>query len=274
MELPNPHVQAPPPPVTPGPVAPRVAAVMGGGAPPLALATHPAAPLVLRAWGLGRALAVGLLLGLIATGIWVALRGDLSSDTLLARHAELEAWRDAQGGMAMLGFFGVTALAALISLPGIAVFTLAGGVLFGALWATVLTAGAATLGAIGLFLLARAGFGGGLLDRLEGGRAGWLADELRRNQIKTLLLLRVAPVVPFVMANTLPALMGVRLLPYVATTFVGLIPGTAAVAFAGHGLAEVAATGREPDLVLVSALVIGVPTAFLVLALAARLMRR
>lgn len=254
--------------------ASRVAAATGGGAPPLGQASHPAAPIVLGGWRGGRALALGVFAALVAAGVWVALQGDLSTEALVARHADLLVWRDAQGSLAMVGFFAITAVAALVSLPGIAVFTLAGGVLFGVLWGTLLVVGAATVGAIGLFLLARAGFGTGLWSRLEAGRGGWLAEELRRNEIKALLLLRVAPVVPFVLANALPAVMGVRLGRYVATTFVGLIPGTAAVALAGQGLGEVAATGGQVDMTIMATLVIGVPMAFLVIALAARLLRR
>ena len=220
-----------------------------------------------------RLVAIGSFAALVALGVGLALTGKLSPEVLAARHADLVIWRDAQGLLAVAGFFAVTALAALLSLPGIAVFTLAGGVLFGVLWGTLLVVAAATLGAMGLYLLARAGFGDGLWRRLERGRGGWLTEELRRNEVKALLLLRVAPVVPFLLANTLPALMGVRPARYALTTFFGLIPGTAAVALAGQGLGEVAASGGTVALFPLATLLIGVPLAFLAIALAARLLR-
>ena len=261
MDLPNPHLPPPQAHPTVGPVSAHDP-------------THGPAPLVQPRPAARARLAVAVLCALVAAGVWLALSGTLSPADLTARHAELLAWRDAQGLVAVAGFFAVTAAAALLSLPGIAVFTLAGGVLFGVLWGTLLVVAAATLGAMGLFLLARAGFGDGLLRRLERGRAAWLAEELRRNEVRALLVLRIAPVVPFLLANTLPALMGVRPGRYAATTFVGLIPGTAAVALAGQGLGEVAASGGTPAAGPVAFLMIGVPLVLLALPLAARLFRR
>ncbi|MGY6410989.1 MAG: TVP38/TMEM64 family protein [Alkalilacustris sp.] len=232
------------------------------------------APLVRPRPGARARMALLVLFALIGTGIWFGVRGDVSAETVMAQHAELIAWRDTHGIMAVAGFFAVTAFAALLSLPGIAVFTLAGGVLFGVMWGTLLVVAAATLGAMGLYLLARAGFGDGLMRRMERGRTAWLAEELRRNEIRALLFLRIAPVVPFLLANMLPALMGVRPMRYVVTTFFGLIPGTLAVAFAGYGLGEVAASGGASDLKLLAALFIGVPLVLVLLSFAPRLWRR
>lgn len=222
----------------------------------------------------GRAVAIGTAVILLALGATLAWRGDLSAENLAAQHATLVAWRDAQGLLAVAGFFVVTAVAALMALPGIAVFTLAGGLLFGVLWGTLLVTLAATLGAMGLFLLARAGLGDALWRRLERGRGGWLAAELRRNEVKALLLLRIAPVVPFMLASTLPALMGVRPGRYAATTFFGLLPGTTAVALAGHSIGEVAASGGTPNPMLWGMLLIGLPLLALGTALLGRLLRR
>ncbi len=232
------------------------------------------APLVRPRPGARARLALAVLFGLIGAGLWLAMRGDVSTETVMAKHAELISWRDRQGVVAVAGFFAVTAVAALLSLPGIAVFTLAGGVLFGVLWGTLLVVAAATLGAMGLYLLARAGFGDGMMRRLERGRAAWLAEELRRNEVRALLFLRIAPVVPFLLANMLPALMGVRPMRYAVTTFVGLIPGTLAVAFAGYGLGEVASSGGAPEMGLLAALLIGVPLVLVLLPFAPRLWRR
>ncbi len=257
MDLPNPHL---PPPEAHTLVGPEPA-------------PEPA-PMVRPSPGARARIALVVMFGLIGAGIWLALRNDLSAETVMAKHAEMIVWRDSQGMVAVAGFFAVTALAALLSLPGIAVFTLAGGVLFGVLWGTLLVVAAATLGAMGLYLLARAGFGDGLMRRMEQGRTAWLAEELRRNEIRALLFLRIAPVVPFLLANMLPALLGVRPMRYAVTTFVGLIPGTLAVAFAGYGLGEVAKTGGASDLKLLAALLIGVPLILVLLPVAPRLWRR
>lgn len=221
-----------------------------------------------------RALLALALVPLAAGTLWWGLGDRLTPAALAESQAALMEWRRARGALAVVVFFAVVAVAALVSLPGIAVFTLAGGLLFGALWGTLLVVVAATLGATGLYLLARAGVGDALWRRLEAGRGAAFATELKRNEIKALLLLRIAPVVPFFMANTLPAIMGVRPMRYAVTTFVGLLPGTAAIALAGGSLSDLAAGGGEVRLGTMGALIIGVPLILLLSALAARLLRR
>ena len=48
---------------------------------------------------------------------------------------------------------------------------------------------------------------------------------------------------PFSVVNLVPAFLGVRTRMYVATTFVGIVPGTAVYAFIGDGLNAVFAQG-------------------------------
>lgn len=209
-----------------------------------------------------------------AATLWWGVGDRLTPAALAESQAVLMEWRRAQGALAVVVFFAAVAVAALVSLPGIAVFTLAGGLLFGALWGTLIVVVAATLGATGLYLLARAGIGDALWRRLEAGRGASFAAELKRNEIKALLLLRIAPVVPFFMANTLPAVMGVRPMRYAATTFAGLLPGTAAIALAGGTLSDLAASGGDVHLGTMGVLLIGVPMILLLSALAGRLLRR
>lgn len=210
----------------------------------------------------------------LAAGAILALSGGLDPATLETRHAEMMAWRLAHGHVAVAGFFAATALAALVALPGIAVFTLAGGLLFGAVWGTLLVVAAATLGACGAYGLARAGFGDDLWRRLAAGRGASLATAFRRNEIAALLVLRLAPAVPFLIANILPALLGVRPVRYALTTFVGLLPGTAALALAGQALGDLAGTGSAPATGPLVALVFGVPLLALLPPVLARLLRR
>ena len=53
---------------------------------------------------------------------------------------------------------------------------------------------------------------------------------------------------PFVLANLIPAMVGVRLLPFAVTTFIGIIPGTLVFTSVGVGLGQVFARGERPDL--------------------------
>jgi len=49
----------------------------------------------------------------------------------------------------------------------------------------------------------------------------------------------------FFVANVVPAFLGVRLRPYVLTTFIGIIPGTAVYAAVGAGIGEAFARGED-----------------------------
>jgi len=63
-----------------------------------------------------------------------------------------------------------------------------------------------------------------------------------------LFLMRLVPVVPFFVANLLPALVGVPLGRYVVTTFFGILPGALVYTSVGAGLGAVFAQGETPDL--------------------------
>jgi uncharacterized membrane protein YdjX (TVP38/TMEM64 family) len=131
-------------------------------------------------------------------------------------------------------YVGVVAL----SLPGATVLTLAGGLLFGWKIATPVTVVAATAGATIVFLVARSSLGTVVASRV----GPWLA-RLRKgfseNALSYLLFLRLVPAFPFVVVNLAAAVLGVPLRTYVLGTFLGIIPGTTAIAVVGAGLGSV-----------------------------------
>jgi uncharacterized membrane protein YdjX (TVP38/TMEM64 family) len=133
------------------------------------------------------------------------------------------------------------------SLPGGAVMTLAGGLLFGAFIGAGLAVLGATIGAAVLFLLARSAFAPLVAGRAEG-LLGPLRAGLARDGFFYLLSLRLVPVFPFWLLNLAPALLGMRFAPYLAATFLGIIPGTLVFAGIGAGLDEVFLSGASPDL--------------------------
>jgi len=133
------------------------------------------------------------------------------------------------------------------SLPGGAVMTLAGGLLFGAFIGAFLAVLGATIGAAVLFLLARSAFAPFVAGRAEG-LLGPLRAGLARDGFFYLLSLRLVPVFPFWLLNLAPALLGMAFAPYLAATFFGIIPGTLVFAGIGAGLDEVFLSGASPDL--------------------------
>jgi uncharacterized membrane protein YdjX (TVP38/TMEM64 family) len=123
-----------------------------------------------------------------------------------------------------------------VSFPSAGFLTIAGGFLFGASLGTVLAASAATLGATLVFLIARTSFGD-LLTRRAGPRTQRLQEGFQEDSFSYLLFLRLVPLFPFWLVNLAAALFGMKLLPYVAATAIGILPTTFVLAYFGEGLA-------------------------------------
>jgi uncharacterized membrane protein YdjX (TVP38/TMEM64 family) len=111
-------------------------------------------------------------------------------------------------------------------------------------------AGAATLGAVLIFLAARMGLGERLAARFDAasGSIGRLKRGLDRDQWSVLFLMRLIPVVPFFVANVIPGLLAVPLHRYFVTTALGILPGALVYTSVGAGLGEVFDAGERPDL--------------------------
>ena len=167
----------------------------------------------------------------------------LSIDVLRANRRELMDFVQANqlfaAALYVATYIGVVAF----SLPGATFLTLTGGFLFGAVAGTLLTVFGATVGATLVFQLARS-FSTNSLARL-GPRAQLIANNLRDNAWSYLLVLRLVPLVPFVLVNLIPAFVGVRSTTFVVTTFFGIMPGTTVYSLAGAGLGT-ALEGNEP----------------------------
>lgn len=180
----------------------------------------------------------------------VLLRDELSFDALAAHRAELLELRDAHYGLAVAGFVLAYVGIVAFSLPGATVATLTGGFLFGLFPGVFYNLAGATVGAMLLFLAVRAGFGARLQAQIEaqGGKVARLRAALAENEWEVLFLMRVTPIVPFFMANLIPALLNISLFKFAATTAVGIVPGALVLTSVGSGLGEVFETGGMPDL--------------------------
>lgn len=180
---------------------------------------------------------IALLLVAGAGGYWF-LGDALSMEWLRENRSHLLALREAHGLAFAAAFFAVYALIVALSLPGAAVASVSGGFLFGLTAGTALNVGAASLGAVAVFCAARWG-PGAWIDRhltAQQGQLERLRAGVRANAVSVLLMLRLMPVVPFFLANLLPALAGVSLRVFAATTVVGILPGALAFTWMGVGL--------------------------------------
>lgn len=201
-------------------------------------------PQTLRRWL--PLIAIGLGAGLAL--VWLGDR--LSFDALRDNRNALLAWRDAHPLLAPALFVAAYVAVVALSVPGAVWVTLTGGFLFGVFPGVFLNVGGATLGALLLFLAVRAGLGEALRARIDAsdGRVRRLSDALRENEVSVLLSMRLVPVVPFFVANLIPAFLGVTAWRFVWTTFLGILPGGLVFTWVGSGLGDVFARGGTPDL--------------------------
>ncbi len=183
---------------------------------------------------------------------WLTLGDWLSFETLRQNRESLLAFRDDNILGLAAGFVTAYVVIVAFSLPGASVASMTGGFLFGLATGTVLNVIAATTGACAIFLAARWGLGETLSAKLDAsqGRLGRLRSGLRDNEISVLFLLRLMPVVPFFVANLLPALVGVKFRNFALTTALGIIPGAIVFTWIGVGLGAVFDRGASPDLSL------------------------
>ena len=172
-------------------------------------------------------------LAIIAGALWLALNRN-QIDLALIENAmrALGAW----GPAAHVLLF---ALGTVLFVPGV-LFALAGGMLFGPVWGTILNLAGATLGATAAFLAARYLAGdwvrhkaGGRLDRLIAGveAEGW----------RFVAFVRLVPLVPFNLLNYALGLTRIPLIPYVLASLVCMAPGAVAYTWLGHAGREAAA---------------------------------
>ncbi len=176
----------------------------------------------------------------------------LNFETLRDNRETLLAFRDQHYLALVVVFVAIYVLIVSFSLPGAAVASVTGGFLFGLATGTALNIVAATIGASIIFLAARWGLGASMTAKLEAsdGTLKKIKDGLRANEISVLFLLRLVPVVPFFVANLLPAMVGVKFRNFILTTALGIIPGALVFTWIGVGVGEVFARGETPDLSL------------------------
>ncbi|GLI61029.1 hypothetical protein VaNZ11_003293, partial [Volvox africanus] len=131
------------------------------------------------------------------------------------------------------------------------VLTLAAGALFGPLAGTALVSLASTAGAAAAFLVSRY-FARPWVERQISGNPRFKAvlSGVAARGAYVVFLLRLSPLVPFNLLNYALGLTAVPLLPYVVSSWVGMLPGTFAYVYlggAGKAAVTAAAGGSGSD---------------------------
>ncbi len=178
----------------------------------------------------------------IAVAILIAL---VVATRLLPIGAWLEAfqtWVRSTGPAGYVIYVLAYILCCVLFVPASAL-TLGAGAIFGFAKGSIIVLIGATLGATASFLLARTV----LRHRIESMTSGnakfrALDRAIARDGAKIVFLVRLAVVFPFTYINFAFGLTGIRLVPYIVATFLGIIPATLAFVYVSSTAAQ-AATG-------------------------------
>jgi uncharacterized membrane protein YdjX (TVP38/TMEM64 family) len=177
----------------------------------------------------------------VAAAAFLGFGGEryLSFAALAAHRAWLMGLVARWGAAALFLYIAGYAVLTALSVPGAALLTIAGGLLFGTWLGGLAAILGATLGASAIFLAARAGLAG--LVARAGPRIARIVAGFRADAFSYLLVLRLVPICPFWLVNLAAGLAGMRIVPYVVATFLGIIPGALVYAGLGNGLGHVVA---------------------------------
>ena len=174
---------------------------------------------------------------------------DITFDDFISNRDQILMFRDSNLTFSVIIFMLIYISAVTFSIPGATVLSVTGGFIFGLELGLILNVVSATIGATFLFLAVRLGFGN-LFGKFEKGSVKFsdLIEQLKVNEINLLLLLRLIPVVPFFVANILPAIANVSLKNFFWTTFLGIIPGGFVFSLIGANAGNFFDRGEAPDL--------------------------
>ena len=177
------------------------------------------------------------------------LRDYLSYETLRNNHESLVNFKNENYWVTVIIFIISYITLVTFALPGSPIASLTGGFLFGLAFGTFLNVTAAATGATLIFLAAKNGFGNKLTQRIDAseGSIRKIRDGIKRDEISYLFLIRLIPIIPFAVANLVPALFGVSLRNFFFTTYIGIIPGGLVFTWLGSGLSEIFKQNQEPN---------------------------
>lgn len=142
-----------------------------------------------------------------------------------------------------------------VSLPGAGIMTLAGGAIFGVVWGTILVSFGSVFGATVAFLIARYLFHdyvqkhfGKYLTRINRG--------VEKEGDLYLFTIRIVPIFPFFIVNTLMALTPIKTLNFALVSQIGMLLPTIIFVNAGTQLARIESPGDVLSLELLFSFVL------------------
>jgi uncharacterized membrane protein YdjX (TVP38/TMEM64 family) len=188
---------------------------------------------------------------IIAAALVVAFALLVRALPIVAWLEAFKAWVQDVGPIGYVLYVLVYIVCCVLIVPALAL-TLGAGAIFGFVGGAIVNLIGATLGATTAFLLAR----GVLRHRVErmtsrSTKFGALDRAITREGTKIMWLVRISGFPPFTWVNYAFGLTGIRLGPFLLTTFFGIVPGTIAFTYAGAaGAAALSGSGNRVLLIV------------------------
>ena len=185
-----------------------------------------------------RILIVGVIAGLIAS-YFVFDLGQYFSLEYLKESRERFQGLYAEHTFLVIGvYFLIYVTATALALPAATVITLAGGAMFGLLVGTVVVSFASTIGAAVAFVISRYLLRDWVQSRF-GDKLSKVNKGVEEDAAFYLFTLRLVPIFPFFMINTVVALTPIRFWTYYWVSQVGMFPATIVYVNAGKELGQI-----------------------------------
>ncbi|HKJ00488.1 MAG TPA: TVP38/TMEM64 family protein [bacterium] len=178
------------------------------------------------------------LLALIVTGIALGIvyREHFAPE-------RLEAWIGALGVWAPLVYIGVYLIGPALFVPGAAI-TIAGGALFGPVWGVLYVLVGSVGGATLAFVIARY-LAGDWVEQRASGVLRQVKEGVEAEGWHFVAFTRLVPLFPFSLLNYALGLTRIRLLTYVITSAICMLPGIAGYVYLGYAGREALLGGEN-----------------------------
>lgn len=171
---------------------------------------------------------IGIIAGIVAALLW------FDFEYLKVTPETLRGWVNDFGWYAPVIYMGMFVARPFILFPA-SVLAMAGGLAFGTWYGMLYTLIGEMIGAVLSFLLARK-VGMGLFGGKENPRFLKLERAMEKRGFTMVLMLRIAPFVPFDLVSYAAGVARVPLRAYIIATIIGTLPGTFAYNFLGAAL--------------------------------------
>ena len=125
------------------------------------------------------------------------------------------------------------------SIPAGFFLTFLSGYFFGFYYGAFISIFSATFGSFIIFNLVKYNFKFFDINVFEKNKIfNYLKNGIKQNTYKYLFLIRLFPLIPFWLANIIPSFFGVKAIPFIITTFFGIMPMSLIISYSGSQLEE------------------------------------